>query len=118
MKFIDQLRLRFNNLFLELLKRDLMLRGVMDEEEFDEYKSDFSFKYAKDNFFSEAFRYQIMSQEIGIIQQIDPFVGKYYTREFVMSNIRSLTEEEINETYSQMELEAKMFPEPEEETGV
>lgn len=118
MKFIDQLRLRFNNLFLELLKRDLMLRGIMDEEEFDEYKSDFSFKYAKDNFFSEAFRYQIMSQEIDIIQQIDPFVGKYYTREFVMSNIRNLTEEEIEETYSQMELEAKMFPEPEEETGV
>lgn len=118
MKFIEQLRLRFNNLFLELMKRDLMLRGVMDEEEFDEYKTDFAFKYAKDNFFSEAFRFQVVSQQLEIIQQIDPFVGKYFTREYVMSTIRGLTEEEVEEEYQQMELEAEMFPEPEEEAGV
>lgn len=104
-KFIDRLRTRFSQLFNEILETQLLLRGVMTREEWNQMKPGIHYDYLRDNYYAEVKEQEVMNSRLGILQSIDPFVGKYYSIAYIRKNVLKQTEEDIAEMNEDMEKE-------------
>ena len=102
-KFINKLRLRFNNLFFDLLKTQLLLKGIATPEDWALIKETLRFRYAKDNFFAELKESDMLRERLQNVQIADMYVGKYYSKDYVMRNMLKLTDEEIDDMNKAME---------------
>ena len=94
-KFIKRLRNRFSILFDELLEVHLALRGVMRRNDFQKIKQLISYEFAEDNHFSELKKSEILRERIGLLSEVDAFVGKYFSMEYARKNILRMSEEEV-----------------------
>jgi hypothetical protein len=101
-KFIAKLRLRFNNLFFDLLKTQLLLKGIASAEDWALIKENLRFRYAKDNFFAELKESDMLRERLQNVQIADMYTGKYYSKEYVMRSMLKLTDEEIDDMVEQM----------------
>lgn len=96
-KFVDRLKLRFNTLFMDALKRQVVLKKIMSQEEFEEEMQNIAFQYNRDNFFEEQKAVAILRDRMSILQVVDPYVGRYYSHKWVRKNILRQTDEDIEE---------------------
>lgn len=94
-KFVDRLRLRFNHLFLNALKQQLRLKGVLTEKDWDEISQNIKFNYAKDNFYEEQKNLTVMQQRIALAQSMTQFVGKYYSNDWMRKHVFMQQEDDI-----------------------
>lgn len=104
-RFVAKLRKRFAGLFIEIIRRNLVLKGIMSDAEFEEIEDSIYFDYVEDNYFSEAMEYNIIQQRMSVLQLVDPYVGKYVSQEYVFKNILKLTEEEQQEMMEQIQFD-------------
>ena len=104
-KFVSRLRGRFSMLFLEILRVQLILKGIIRADEWDQISQQIKFKYNRDNYYSELKENEILSGRLSMLQILDPFVGKYYSKNYVQESILRLTEDEIKDMESQIETE-------------
>jgi hypothetical protein len=104
-KFVDRLRIRFSQLFLNIMRVQLVLKGVIREEEWEDLASKIRFDYNKDNYYQELKENEIINGRVAMIQQMDPFVGKYYSREYIQTEILRMTEEDIANIQTQIDAE-------------
>jgi hypothetical protein len=108
-RFINRLRHRFSGLFIEALKRQCLLKGIMTEDEFASIEESISYSFAEDNYFSESLEYNIISQRMGVLQLVDPYVGKYVSKEYVFKNLLHMTDEEAAEMQQQIEIDRQQL---------
>jgi hypothetical protein len=104
-KFVSRLRMRFAELFTTLLEKQLLLKGVITKEEWKEMKNKIYYDFQEDNHFSELKEAEVLQNRINIIRDMEEFVGKYYSQEWVRKNVLYQTEEEIEEIDKQIEAE-------------
>lgn len=104
-KFITRLRTRFNDLFDELLSKELVLTRVISIEDWEKIRQDIHYDYLKDNYFTELLQADMLSSRIGVLTQVEPYIGKFYSNEYVMKNILMMTDEEIEEIQAQIKKE-------------
>jgi len=109
-KFINRLRNKFSQLFDHALRVQLSLKGVCTEEEWDKFREDIYYDYKKDNNFVELKEADLLQQRLSILNLVEPYVGKYYSQEWVKKNVLQLTDEEIEEMQKQIDAE----PQPEQ----
>ncbi len=109
-KFIGKIRRKFSELFFDLLKTQLVLRGVIAEDEWEEIKESISFRFQKDNFFSELKNVEIFLNRVQVAMQCETLLGKYFSVENISKNIFKMTDEEIQEMQAQMDEEYKSHP--------
>ena len=116
-KFIDRIRRRFGTMFLGILKKQLILKGIITAQDWEEWKDDIYIDYIKDNHFSELKDAEILQNRIGIMDGISQYVGEYYSKEWVQKNVLMLDDEEIVQMKKQIEKEMAEgdLPDPEEE---
>ena len=117
-KFIQRLRRRFNTLFLDLLRTQLILKGITTAEDWDEIILPLiKFKYSSDTFVLEEQEAQIMEGRLAALDQADPYVGKYFSRETVMRKILRMQDDEIvaENAKIQAEIKAGLYPSPQDE---
>ena len=96
-KFVQRLRKKFSDLFLQVLKTQLILKGIITKEDWDKMKEGIVVDFMKDNYFTELKETEVMRERMNTLQMVDPFVGKYYSASWVRKNILFQTEEEIEE---------------------
>lgn len=96
-KFIDRIRNRFNSLFFDLLKVQLVAKGIIKIEEWNDLKEDLNIDYHRDNVFSEMKNNDIMNARLAVLQTIDPYVGKYFSKNWVQKNILLQTDEDLED---------------------
>ena len=106
-KFIVRLRKKFTDLFNDLLKTQLILKGVISIDEWDEFKEHIQYSFIADNYFSEMKEKEVMNERMGLMQQMDPFVGKYFSLEYMRRYILKQTDTEFGEIDEQMANEIK-----------
>ena len=94
-RMIDRLRIRFSHLFDRVLETQLILKGVITRAEWKEIKESIHYDFLRDNYFSELKDQEITNARLGILQNIDPYVGKYFSTKYVRTSILRMTEEEI-----------------------
>ena len=114
-KFINKLRKRFSMLFIDLLKTQLVLKGIVTEDEWSEMKQDINIDYQQDTHFSELKESELMRERLGTIREIDEYVGKYFSQEWVRKNILRQTEDDIKDIDAQIEAEQEAQPDDNED---
>jgi hypothetical protein len=113
-KFIGRLRKRFGELFLDILKTQLILKGVITPEDWDDMQEHIQFDYLFDNHFNELKELEMVTQRMAMVTQMDPFVGKYFSIEHIRRQILQQNETEYKELDKQMkaEIEAGLALDP------
>ena len=96
-KFVGRLRRKFAELFDDLLKTQLVLKGVMSAEDWDSIKEEIYYEFTQDGYIAEAKEAEITRNRIDLLNAIQPFVGTYFSREYVYDKILHMTEDEVEE---------------------
>ena len=104
-KFVGRLRKRFSGLFLDLLRTQMILKNISTPEDFDKMAEHIQFDYKYDNHFAELKDHELMTERLNIMVAIEPYIGTYYSRDYVKRKILRQTDEEIEEMQQEMEEE-------------
>ena len=104
---------KFSELFLNLLEKQLLLKGTMTQGEWKEISQLIKFDYQEDNHFSELRDGEILRERMTLLQEIDQYTGKYFSSKWIRMNVLKQSEEDMEEMDKEMELEAS---ESEDET--
>ena len=104
-KFIGRLRKRFSEMFHDMLKTQLILKGVISPEDWDDMKEHIQYDYLFDNHFNELKELEMTTQRMALVTQMDPFVGKYFSIEHIRKNILVQSENDFKEIDKQMNSE-------------
>jgi hypothetical protein len=104
-KFVVKLRNKFSQIFDHALKIQLSLKGICSQEEWETFREDVFYDYRKDNNFTELRDAELLSQRLQTLGQIDPYVGRYYSQEWVKKNVLHLTDDEVEEMQKQIDSE-------------
>ena len=105
-KFIDRLRKRFANLFLHILRKQLILKGVITELDWEEWKNDITVDFIRDNHFSELKEAEVLRERLQTMDQVSQYVGEYFSKEWVWKNVLQMQEDEVENILKQIATEA------------
>jgi hypothetical protein len=113
-KFIGRLRKRFSELFHDILKTQLILKGIITPEDWEDMEEHIQYDFLFDNHFNELKQQELMLQRVNLVTQMDPFVGKYFSTEYVRRQVLMQTEKEYKEIGKQMkkDIESGMALDP------
>ena len=106
-KFIIRLRNKFSQIFDHALRIQLVLKGVCTSEEWDKFREDIYYDYKKDNNFTELRDAELLRERLGLLQTVDPYIGRYYSAEWVRRKILQLSDEDISQMDKQIAKEDK-----------
>jgi hypothetical protein len=101
-KFIERIRHQFVKMFCDFLRVQLILKGVVTENDWNELKKDIKFVFNSDNYFWDLKEAEILGERMKTLSFIEPYVGKYFSVEYVRTKILRQTEEEIKAIDTQM----------------
>jgi hypothetical protein len=104
-KYIARLRKKFSGLFNDALKIQLIAKGIINEADWDLIRKDLHYDFMKDNAFAELKDSELMSQRLQALQMIEPYIGKFYSVDWVKKNILRMSEEQIEDIEDQIEVE-------------
>ena len=104
-KFIGRLRKRFSEMFQDILKTQLILKGVIAPEDWEDMKEHIQYDFLFDNHFNELKNIEMMNQRMATVAQMDPFVGKYFSVQHVRKEILGQTNKELRELDKEMQQE-------------
>lgn len=104
-KFIAKLRHRFSHLFTDLLRIQLILKGIINEEDWFEIKDDIDYIWTIDSHFSELKNNEIIRERFEILQTMEEYIGKFISKEWVQKNILKQTDEDIKQMQKQIDKE-------------
>ena len=104
-KFIDRIRARFSHLFYGILKKQLILKGIATEEDWDSWKNDIDIDYVKDNHFTELRDAEILRERLSTLDQAANYAGEYYSKTWIMKNVLMLSDEDIEQMKKEMDEE-------------
>ena len=114
-KFIGRLRRRFSDLFMNILKKQLLLKGIITEDDWESWKGDLHVDYITDNYFSELKNSEMLRERVNMLREIEPYLGTFYSKEWAQKNVLMLTDDDIKTMNDQMEQEKKNGEIPDEE---
>jgi len=96
-KFIGRLRKKFCRLFHDILKTQLVLKGIIAPEDWDEIKEKIYFNFLQDGYFAELKHTEMMRERIGLARDLDQYVGKYFSHQYIRTKILKQNEQEQEE---------------------
>jgi hypothetical protein len=102
-KFINRLRKQFSQLFADILKTQLILKGIITLEDWEQIKNHIQFDFIADNYFNELKNMEMMNERLNLVGAMDPFVGKYFSIEQIRRQVLKQTDKEFKEIDQQIE---------------
>ena len=96
-KFVGKLRKKFSDIFQDTLKTQLILKGVITPEDWDDMKEHIQYDYLYDNHFTELKNLEMITEKLNAIAAMDPYVGKYFSTKYIRSTILGHTEKQMEE---------------------
>jgi len=106
-KFVDRLRRRFSELFYNILKKQLLLKGIITEEDWNEWKNDITVEYITDNYFTELKDAEILRERLNMLRDLEPYLGTFYSKEWTQKNVLMLSDDDIKTMDDQIDKEKK-----------
>jgi len=113
-KFVGRLRKRFANMFNDMLKTQLILKNIVTPEDWETMEDHIQYDFLYDNQFAELKESEMMESRLGQLATIEPWVGKYYSTEYIRKRILRQSDQEIEEIDMQIEDEIQkgILPDP------
>ena len=113
-KFVGRLRKRFAQMFNDMLRTQLILKNIVSPEDWEMIADHIQYDFLYDNQFAELKETEMLNERLGILATIEPYIGKYYSTEWVRKRVLRQTDTEIIEMDEQIEQEIKdgIIPDP------
>ena len=113
-KFVGRLRKRFSNMFNDMLKTQLILKNIITPEDWEIMSEHIQYDFLYDNHFSELKESELLNERLGSLQAAEPYIGKYFSQDYVRRKILRQTDEEILEQDRLIKKEIKdgIIPDP------
>jgi len=113
-KFVGRLRKRFSNMFNDMLKTQLLLKNIITPEDWEIMSEHIQYDFLYDNHFSELKEAELLNERLAMVQTAEPYIGKYYSQDYVRRKILRQTDIEILEQDKLIEEEIKkgIIPDP------
>ena len=113
-KFVGRLRKRFANMFNDMLRTQLLLKNIVSPEDWEKMEDHIQYDFLYDNHFAELKEAEILTNRLTLMTQMEPYIGKYYSTEYVRKKILRQTDSEIIEIDTQIEdeIEKGILPDP------
>jgi len=105
-KFVQRLRKRFTPVFTDMLKAQLILKGIVTLEDWDKMKEHIQYNFLQDGHFAELKKAELMQDRVNNLQSIEQYIGTFYSKEWVQKNVLNMTDAEIEEMQTQINKEA------------
>jgi len=113
-RFIDKIRRRFSDLFMQALKVQLILKGIVTREDWEWMKEEIVIDFISDTYFAELKEAEILRERVNTLRELDEFVGKYYSVDWVRKNILKQNDEDIEDIDKEIEDEKDKYGEEDE----
>jgi len=119
-KFVGRMRKRFSGLFHDILKTQLILKNIVTPEEWERMSDHIQYDFLYDNHFAELKDAELMQERLGLVATADPYIGRYYSTDYIRRKILRQTDEEIVEQNELMaaEKELGIIPPTEQEMQI
>ena len=114
-KFVQRLRKKFTELFNDFLKTQLILKGIIAEEDWNGIKNDIVLDFVRDNHFTELKNAELLREKLQTLDQISNYVGEYFSKEWVQKNVLQFSDEDIEKINKEMSGEQEEQPDEEEQ---
>jgi len=113
-KFVSRLRKRFSNMFNDMLKTQLILKNIITPEDWETMSEHIQYDFLYDNHFSELKEAELMNERLSLAATAEPYIGKYYSQDYVRRKILRQTDVEILEQDALIKKEIKdgVIPDP------
>jgi hypothetical protein len=113
-KFVGRLRKRFSGMFNDMLKTQLLLKNIITPEDWEMMSEHIQYDFLYDNHFSELKDGELLNERLNSLQAAEPYIGKYYSQDYVRRHILRQTDEEILEQDAliKKEIAAGIIPDP------
>lgn len=113
-KFVGRLRKRFSNMFSDMLRTQLLLKNIVTPEDWNIMSEHIQYDFLYDNHFSELKDAELMTERLNIAATAEPYIGKYYSQDYVRRRILRQTDEEIIEQDKliKKEIASGIIPDP------
>jgi len=113
-KFVGRLRKRFSQIFNDMLKTQLILKNIITPEDWDTLEDHIQYDFLYDNHFSDLKENELLQEQLGVIASMEPYMGKYFSAQYVRTKVLKQTETEMKEMDEQMaqEIEDGIIPDP------
>ena len=106
-KFVGRLRKQFSHLFNDMLKTQLILKGVITVDDWELMEQHIQYDYLFDNHFTELKEIEMIGERLNLVERMQPFLGVYYSNDHIKRQILQQKESEIEEIRIQIEVEKK-----------
>ena len=104
-KFVDRQRQKFAEIFDQALRVQCVLKGICTADEFDEFKENIYYDFIKDNNFAELKEAELVRERLSLLGSVDPYVGRYYSMEWIQRNVLRMTDDDIKQMREQIDAE-------------
>ena len=104
-KFIDRLRKRFSDMFNQLLRTQLILKGIITAQDWNDWKTYIAYDYIEDNYFSELKESEMMRERFEMLGTVDEYAGKYVSIEWIAKNVLKMDDDAMKEMEDQIAAE-------------
>ena len=113
-KFVGRMRKRFSSMFNDMLKTQLLLKNIVTPEDWEYMADHIQYDFLYDNHFAELKEAELLTERLTLVATAEPYIGKYYSQEYVRRKILRQTDQEIIEMDEQIkkEIESGAIPDP------
>ena len=113
-KFVSRLRLKFTEVFDSIMEKQVSLKGIMTMDEWRMMRDKVNYDFVSDNHFAELKKTEILRERLQTLNDIDPFVGKYFSEAYIKKHVLNLNIEEIEDMEREIGQEGQQDPDQEE----
>ncbi len=113
-KFVGRLRKRFSQVFMDMLKTQLILKNIITPDDWEGLEDHIQFDFLYDNHFSDLKENELLNEQLGVVAAMEPYMGKYFSAQWLRTKVLKQTEDDIVEMDKQMaqEIEDGIIPDP------
>tara|TARA_B100000519_G_scaffold72978_1_gene62837 strand:- start:2823 stop:4454 length:1632 start_codon:yes stop_codon:yes gene_type:complete len=106
-KFIQRLRNQFTSFFDQILKTQLVLKGIIKIEDWDKFRPMIQYKWAEDSYYRETKNSEILLGRLGLLREVSEYAGRYFSMDYIKREVLQMTDEEVREMEKAIAAEVK-----------
>ena len=118
-KFVQRLRKKFTELFNDLLRTQLILKGIINEDDWSNVRDSIMYDFLQDGHFAELKNTEMARERLQLANEMRDYIGKFYSLQYVRKNVLKQNEKEIEEMDNQIkqEIEDGLIDSPTSQTS-
>ena len=109
-KFVQRIRKKFSPLFTDVLKTQLLLKGVIAPEDWPVIQEHIQYDFLADGHFAELKDAELLENRLNALQNVEAYVGTFFSKEYVLKKVLRMNDTEIQEMRDQIKKESQIDP--------